>query len=374
MANQWTNVIPKLLAMGLETLREQAIMPMLVNRQYEELAGQKGSTVDIPIASAVVAVAVTPSNVPPTTPDQSPTTVAIVLDQWYEAPFYLTDKDFLEVMAGVLPMQAAEAIKALANVVDRAILALYKKVPAAAGQAGTTPFATDLAAYLAARNLLNKQLAPMDDRAVVLNPDAEANAIGLRAFQDASFRGDTEGIINGQIGKKLGATWVMDQNVPTHTAGTYGTGTTVTGANPIGTTTLAVSGGATGTLTVGDIITIAGSTQQYSVVSTVGGGTLTSITIFPGLVTATAGTEAISQVESHVANLLFHRDAFALASRPMAASDPYGLGRFETAIDPVSRLALRLEVTREHKRTRFSYDILYGVQCVRPELAVRILG
>jgi hypothetical protein len=38
------------------------------------------------------------------------------------APFYLTDRDLMEVMAGTIPMQASEAIKSLGNVVDEFIL------------------------------------------------------------------------------------------------------------------------------------------------------------------------------------------------------------------------------------------------------------
>jgi hypothetical protein len=217
MSNVMTAVIPKLLAQGLLALRQQAVMPRLVNRGYEPMAGLKGSSIDVPIPSAVAAVAVTPATVPPANADMGPTSVNIALDQWYEAPFYLTDKEVMDVMAGIVPMQASEAVKSLANKVDIHLLQQGNKVAGFAGTAGTTPFATDLSAYLAARKVLNRNLAPMDNRSVVLDVDAEANAIGLRAFQDAAFRGDTQGIINGQIGYKLGAMWTMDQNVQSFT-------------------------------------------------------------------------------------------------------------------------------------------------------------
>lgn len=115
MANDLSKVVPQLLAQGLLALREQAIMPMLINRKDEETAGGKGSSIDIPIPSAVTAVAVTPGPTPPATADQTPTNVNIALDQWFEAPFHMSDKEQSEAMNGFLPMQASEAIKALAN-------------------------------------------------------------------------------------------------------------------------------------------------------------------------------------------------------------------------------------------------------------------
>ena len=44
------------------------------------------------------------------------------------------------------------------------------------------------------------------------------------------------------------------------------------------------------------------------------------------------------------------------------------------AVDPVSGVALRLEVSRQFKQTTFSYDVLGGAAVIRRELGVKILG
>lgn len=370
MANTLTAVTPKLLAQGLMALREFAVMPRLVNREYDEMAGMQGSTIDVPIPSAIQAQAVSPNNVSPSTADVSPTSVPIVLDQWFEAPFYMTDKDMLEAMNGAIPMQASEAIKSLANNVDNYLLGLYPKFYGAVGTAGTTPFATTTADATNLRKILHKQLAPNSDRYVVMDPDAEAAALNLRAFQDASYSGSVQAIIEGDLNRKLGFQWFMDQNVPTHTAGA-GTGYLINGTMVLGTKTLVVDTG-TGTVVVGDIITIAGHAQTYTV--TTAGTTVTALAIEPGLQAVPADNAAVTIKGDHVVNLGFHRDAIAFATRPLE-QDTGGLGVIsQSEVDPLTGLALRLEITREHKRTRFSYDILYGAEVVRRELGARLFG
>lgn len=374
--NTLTQAVQQLLAQGLMALRQMAVMPRFVNRAYETMSGEKMSTIDINIPSAITAQAVSPSYVAPDDAGVVPTKVSITLDQWWEAPFFLNDKEMLEVIGGTIPMQASEAVKSLANKVDGHLLALYAQVYSAVGTVGATPFQTDLAPFLDADEKLNNQLAPPDNRYVAINAKAKAAAMSLRAFQDASFRGDQAGILRGDIGEKLGAFWFMDQNIPSHTAGTWnGTGTT-TGTNAAGQGVVNLTGG-TGSILAGDIVTFAGDEQQYVASAVTGTGPTTAITVSPNLASAKSATEVVTLLgasDTYRVNLNFHRDAFALVSRPFAAADPMGLGTYQSAIDPVSGLALRLEVSRQHKRTRFSYDILYGVKCVRPELACRILG
>jgi hypothetical protein len=385
VANTLTAVTPKLLAQGLLALRQNCMAPQLVNRQYEAMAGMRGSSIDVPIPSAIAAQDVSPSNTPPSTADVTPTSVSIVMDQWKEAPFYMTDKDLMQAMNGVIPMQASEAIKSLAAAVNSYIYGFYKQVYGFAGAAGTTPFASSVVEYMDSRTVLNKQLAPLSDRRVLLDPAAEGNALKLGVFLQADQRGDQQGVIEGRIGRKLGADWYMDQLIPTHTSTVFTAGAvTVNGVNAIGAGS--TDGGRTGTVSIakatnssplvaGDILTIAGDTQTYTVITAV---TLivgnTTVTISPALQKATAGGEAVTLKASHVVNLSFHRDAFAFATRPLA-DNTEGLGNIiQSMVDPVSGLTLRLEISREHKRTRFSYDILYGAQLIRPELACRIAG
>ena len=372
--NTLTNVIPQLLAQGLVTLRENAVMPRLVNADYSAQAANRGSSVDIPIPASISAATVTPGYADPNDDGITPGQVTLNLDQWKEAPFFMTDKEMMEVMDGTIPMQAAEAVKALANDVDQYLLGLYTGVYTAVGTAGTTPFATDVTVATSARKFLNNYLAPMTDRRFVFNPDVEANALGLRAFQDVAWTGDARGINEGQIVRKLGFDWHLDQNVKDHTAGTA-TSIEVHTEAAAGATTVKLKGD-TGPLKAGDIITFAGHDQQYVVTEDT--ATLDSdgkdTTIAPALKVLVAADADVTLVASHAANIAFHRDAIAFANRPLLDSAE-GLGsQIMSMQDPVSGLTLRLEVSRQYKRTRWSFDILYGAKLVRPELAVRVLG
>lgn len=376
--NDLTNVIDQLLARGLLALREAAVSPQIVNREYETSPGTQGSTIDVPLPSAVAVQDVTPAATPPSTADQTPGTTSIALDRWKEAPFHLSDKDYTEMSAraGYLPMIASGAIKALANDVDRYILGLGSKFYGMYGTAGTTPFASNINAATQIRKVLNEQLCPLGDRFLVMDPDAEANALQLQAFHDASFGVGPMAIMEGQITRRLGFSWLMDQNVRTHTAGT-GQNYLVnqTGSLAVGTKTIPVDTGS-GTLLVGDIVSFANHSQTHVVTSALSGG---SFAIEPGLVVAVPNNTAVTGpadtggVGTHTLNLAFNRNAIALVTKPLAGSIHPG-AFYQSAVDPISGIVLRLEITREHKRDRFSYDILYGGDVIRRELGARLVG
>jgi hypothetical protein len=101
--------------------------------------------------------------------------------------------------------------------------------------------------------------------------------------------------------------------------------------------------------------------------------TNSTLTIFPALVVAAPASALLTFMGSHVANLAFHSDAFAFASRPAQYLRVPG-SMLLSYVDDVSGLALTLEVKREHFRTSFYLSCLWGVKLVDPRLAVRILG
>ncbi|MBX9853914.1 MAG: hypothetical protein K2Y26_00185 [Gemmatimonadaceae bacterium] len=384
MPNVLTQIVPVLLAQGLQILRGTTVMPRLVNNDFANTPSQKGDTINVWIPSAATVEDVAPSAAPYQAPDSSGIKVPIQLNRWRHSGFFLTDKEQEEIAAGYKSRKAEEAVKVLANDVNGFLLSQYTKIFGFVGTPGTTPFASDVTAATGARATLNRQLAPLSDRRFIMDVNAEANALGLAQFTSAEKVGSNTAIIEGTLGRRLGFDFAMDQQVPTHVSTPLTAGNaTVNGAQAAGAGS--TDGGRTGTVSIakatnasnlvaGDIITFAGDAQTYTVLASttliVGN---TSVSIAPALQSAKAGGEVMSLKATHVVNLAMHRDCIAFASRPLQAAKDNTVEMMSVA-DPISGIALRLEVTRQNKQWLWDFDILYGGQCVRPELGVRVAG
>ena len=372
-----TNIVQTAVAMGLAALREHIVLPKIVNRSYEERIGpgqRQGSTVNVAVPSAITTRSVTADVVPPAVTAVTPTSVAISLSEWKEAPFAMSDQAISQVQRAIIPTQMTEAVKSIANTIDNYIWSLLtaaeNPIYGFSGTAGTTPFASNTSKYLDARAVLNNQLAPLDNRFVILDADAEANALGLSAFADASASGSRETIVEGDVGYRLGARWLMSQNVPTHSTTGAGTVLVNDASTAVGDTTLTWDGGGTAPA-AGDIFTVAGDTQTYAVKSS----TATVITMSPSAQVAWADDAAVTFKSDYVENVVIHRDCIGFAMAPLLETEQFSGGSLQaTAVDEDSGLALRLEVTRQYKQYQWAFDALYGGAVVRPELAAFIAG
>ena len=406
MANSITTLVPKIIAgRSLEFLRENAVTPRLVQNISDKVVAQKGDVITLPDTDALTVTNVTVAATPPLPADVTLASKYVTINQWKKVSFGLTDKELHEIAAGehFVPGEMQEAMRALGNNVDDYILALYTGVWNFAGTPGTTPFATNLNAFRDARKLLNKDLAPMSGRNVVLDPDAEANALVLSQFLKADERGDQGGIISGEIGTKLGANWYMNQNVVSaHTVGSWGCaascGTEVKAVATAGTSTFIIQGTSTtttigGSVKAGDVFYVTGDSQPYVVktggsVAAAAGATL-ALTVSPPFRATIGAAATVAWYQSTIAktdlldvgdpsvNLYFHPNAIAFCSRPMASTSSFlgSGGNFTQVVrDPVTGISMRMEIIRQYKRWSVEYDILYGATLVRPQLAARIHG
>lgn len=383
MANNLADAIPFITARTLEVLRATSVMPRLVNSSFSAEAVQQGDTINIPVTSSMTARAVVPGLVPPSAGlnDVTAAKRTLALNQWYEVPFTMSDKDLKEISAGFQPRVLDEAVATLANKVDSDILGLYKSVYNYVGTAGTTPMGTSAIEAQEAGRVLNSAKAPRDNRYVVVDPFAEANLGGLPVLQRVDQSGSANILRDGVIGgtRAFGFDWYSDQNIVQHNTAATGT-YAIDAVGAVGDTSIIVDNGSgavpTASLIVGDKFTIAGSTQQYTVTSVTAATPASADTygISPALDQITADGDLLTVVKTdYIPNLAFHRDAIGFASRPLL--DVVTEGNLVTVInDPISQLSLRLEVSRQHKQTQFSIDLLYGYTLVRPELACVIFG
>lgn len=377
MANVLDSLMPKLLARALMYLRSQTVMPMLVNRDIANVGAMKGNTIDVPIPNTLTAVDVVPSHVPPANTDNTPKTVPLVLNNWKEVPFHLTDIEMtqIDVDGLYLPMQVQSAVEALARSVNSSIFSEYKRVSNFVGTAGTVPFATTADIINVRKEMANNDV-PAGNRNMVLDPVATAAALSLAAFQDVDKAGKTSAKIEGELGRFFGFDFFEDNAVPTHTKAAAGTILVNDAAVTVGKETVNFDG-ITTLPAVGDVFTVAGDTETYVVTAASAlASTASNVSFSPGAKVAWADNAAVTFKNSHVVNLAFHRDAFAFAMRPLASTlaDVELGSKFYSMQDPKTGLVMRLEVSRQHKQTRYSIDMLWGTRLVRPELAVRLAG
>jgi hypothetical protein len=380
-------LIDRMYAMALRALRRKtSVLQYCLRYDREMNASFQGDTVVIPMPATFTDAMVgnvVPANTPPAPSDIAPNFATVQLNNWKKVSYGLTDKEVSELQMGTFTDQFDAAIDALARNIVTSVWSNYTGIYQYAGTAGTTPFAANTAVAQSARRLLNRAGVPMENRAMILNFDADANSIGLGVFQQYLQKGDSETLREGTIKRALGFDWAIDGYLPTFTGGTLSNGTSksalVNSASvAVGNTTVPIdSGTLTGTVVVGDLFTVAGDTQQYVVTAnaTASGNAIASMAFAPSAKVAWADNAAITFVANHdVAGMAMHPQALAFASKPLDDVMFEGGSQIRQLPDPVSGLVLNLEITRQYKQTVAEFSCLWGSTLARPECAVRILG
>ncbi len=295
------------------------------------------------------------------------------------------------------------AVATVANAIDFAGMQLYRDVYNIVGTPGTTPSA--LTTYLDAGVRMDNEATPRDgNRAVVLNPQAQATIVGNLTTLFNPTKSIADQYSDGTMGQAVGFKWNMDQNVNTHTVGALGGTPLVNGANQSG-SSLVTDGwtaAAATRLRRGDVFTIAGvfavnpqnrqSTGQLrQFVCTAdgasdGSGNMT-ISISPAIVTSGALQTVSAAPADNAAitvlgaantvtpqNLAFHRDAFTLATADLLMPGGVDMGKRVRSkkLNVSMRLVRAYDINNDRLPCRI--DVLGGWATLRPELACRIAG
>jgi len=351
-------------------------MASRVHRGYEEerRSYERGEYINIRRPSTFTA-----ANAPSTAADITTESVQIQLAYWREVKFKLTDKELAFTSEKIIEDHIRPAAVALADDVDSKLVALYKDIPWYATLATTTAV-TDITGP---RKVMFDNKAPVRDMAnmhYMIDGALEANFLGLSAFSQYQGAGpagaDTQRA--GSLGWKYGVEVFANQNTPSHTAGTFSC------AAPLIKTAVAAGASAatfdhasalTGTLVAGDIFSVAGSTQKYVVTATATAASNEITVAFSPPAAAIMAEDAAVTVYStdHTADLMFHRNAFALAMAPLPMTAAELGARVVTVTDPITGLSIRSRIyyVGNSSEVHVALDILYGVKTLDEALACR---
>jgi hypothetical protein len=211
---------------------------------------------------------------------------------------------------------------------------------------------------------------------MVLNTLASAT---MKGKQSAVQNAGTDSILRQGVLLDLDGVAVRESaQIQTSTAGTAASATTNNAGYAIGATVLTLASAGTGTIVAGDVVTFAGDTNKYVVVSgdadVSNGGTITIAE--PGLrVAMSAATKAITVVAAAARNMLFSRSALILATRAPALPENGDIALDRTIItDPLSGLSFELAMYGQYRQMQYELSIAWGVKNVAPRHTALLLG
>lgn len=378
MANQFIT-LKNIARRTLTRLMDNILFPQLCYRNYADTFQMRGDTIQIPIPVQLEAkefnqsAGVEYQDDVETSVDLKLDTLATV-DIEYTALERATSVDSLDALF-IDPAAAA-----LAEKINKDGLMLYRDIRQNCGIAGTPP--DTLSAFANAQLLLNEAKAPQENRRAVWSPHAASRLQQIPAIVSANSYGSRETILTGEIGQVFGLRNFMSQAVVYHESGTLSEATEVlkisnktagsahtielTASLASGTPSISGKG-----LCRGDLL----QTDDYDLLVTADCTATSATKIVVPVDARSYGAakvgDAVHVVGGHEANLVFHKEAFAFATRPLIT--PAGVESYTINHNGISLRVVR-GYDQKYKKDLLSMDILYGYKTIRPELAVRYLG
>ena len=389
---------------ALEILENNLVLTRNVNRQYDDsfaVSGAKiGSTLRIRLPDRAL---VTDGAALQVQDDAEQSTTLTVASQKHIGVNFTTAELTLQ-LDDFAERVLKPRISQLASSIDADVANAYKEIFNTVGTPGTSP-ATALV-LLQAQQKLNESAAGMAPRYATVNPAANAGLVnGLSGFFNPT---DTisKQFKNGMMGTGvLGFDEInMSQSIKVHTTGSRAGTILVNGAvSTQGQSTISIDGltGATDTVTVGDVFTIAnvfavnpqtrestGSLQQFVVTAAQTGvsNALANMAISPPIYTSTSALATVDSFPADNAavtfvgtastaypqNMIYHKDAITFATADLVL--PTGVDMAARAVHNGISLRIIRDYDINNDRMPCRIDVLYGFSTIRPPMACRLWG
>ena len=391
---------------ALMQLENHLVMANVVHREYKQAFVKVGDTVSIrrPVKFSVTDGATLSKQ------DVEEAKDTFVINKRKHVGWVFVSQDKTLSIEQYSERYIKPACIVLANQVDTDLCALYDDVWNWVGTPGQT--INSFGDLSKAPQRLDEMAVPTDRRKGVLAP---ADTWAMAGAQSALYIQEQakKAYISGRLGEIANLELFQDQNVQTHTTGTFTTSSTplVNGASQ--NTTYASSGAtntqslitdgwqaSTAVIAAGDVFTLAGVNavnpvskvdtgylQQFvaTAAGTADGSGDLTLTIAPAIITsgpfqtvtaAPANNAAIvplgTEATGYAQNMVFHRNAFGLVMCPLEKPDGAAWCQRETKDGLSIRVVKDYDITNDEDVIRL--DILYGVKSIYPDLATRISG
>jgi len=370
-----TFITPQAVAkLALPTLLNNLMMAGLVYRDYAKEFRKVGNTVRIRKPAVLTAIEFA-GDLTGEYQNITESYTDVLLDKIIVVPVEILATDLTLDILSFNTQIVEPAVQAIAQELDVRLCKLYKDVP----YYSDTTDATAVSDLLDARRTMVLNKMPFGaQRYGVMSPLTTAALLALPAFHEIDKVGETKPLKEASLGHKFGYDFFENQNIQNHVthasiaADEFGTAA----ISLAGVTSMLVSNlGAAGTIYDGTIFTIAGDDQKYVVTAdaAIGGATAT-ISFYPDLKVATPiGTEVVTfkkTVATSMENLMFHKNAFAMVTAPIAP--PIGGAKGAT----MNYKGLTINVVYDYVGSQFknviTFSVLCGFKTLTPELALRL--
>jgi len=301
-ANDNDALIPEIWAQeGLMQLEENMVMARLVYRDFSMDVAKYGDVVNTRRPGNFQFYRKSQSDTV-TAQDASLTNVAVPLDQHMYVNFIIKDEEASKSFQDLVDIHVAPAARALAKGVDRVLIGQAPQFLAYdAGKLETMTSTLAKGYMLSAREKLNENNAPLEDRHLVLCPSAETDMLNTELFIAANQRGDGGSALeDARLGRVLGFNTYMDQNCGDLTLGSCdyvaGTVTGAVAAGGSGNTAVTITGHEA---VAGEYVWVAGEGRPMTITASTASTDTTYVT-FPAFTYGCAGSAVLNLFKSCV--------------------------------------------------------------------------